>query len=342
MKNKLRYSLVFLMLILNVAFANAQFTASVTAFANATCHGGSDGSITVSVANPTSGATLTYKLFGNTNKTISSKSTTVTFTGLPAYQGYAIIVTDPSFGNATAGISLSSPKGATFSYSASSYCKTAGASNPSPIFPTPVEDWPGDTSGVFTSSPAGLSINSLTGVITLASSTAGSYTVSNTIAATGSCPALVATTTVVITDLPIATFSYTTPQCKIGTASPTLGAGGSNGVYSSTAGLTFVSSITGVIDLLNSSAGTYTVTNTIDSSGGCPIVSKTSNITVVAPSVATFSYTASPICKNNVSDPVPTYSGGGVAGTFSEVSGNLKFISTSTGQVNLTTSTAGI
>ena len=48
---------------------------------------------------------------------------------------------------------------------------------------------------------------------------------------------------------------------------------------------------------------------------------------------ATFSYTGTPYCQN-AANPSPTFSGGGVAGTFSSTVG-LVFVSTSTGQINL-------
>jgi hypothetical protein len=62
-------------------------------------------------------------------------------------------------------------------------------------------------------------------------------------------------------------------------------------------------------------------------------------ITIVAPPVATFTY-PTPICKNGT-NPLPTFTGGGVAGLFSSVPASLNFVSTSTGEINLTTTTPG-
>jgi hypothetical protein len=59
----------------------------------------------------------------------------------------------------------------------------------------------------------------------------------------------------------------------------------------------------------------------------------------VAIPTATFSYVASPLCQSSA-NPLPTYSGGAVAGTFSSTPG-LIFVSTSTGQVNLGASSSG-
>ena len=175
----------------------------------------------------------------------------------------------------------------------------------------------------------------------MSASTPGTYTVTNTIAAAGGCAAVTATSSITITALPVATFSYAaTPYCQnAANPSPTFSGGGVAGTFSSTAGLVFVSTATGQINLSASTPGTYTVTNTIAASGGCAAVTATSSITITALPVATFSYAASPYCQN-AANPSPTFSGGGVAGTFSSTAG-LVFVSTATGQINLSASTPG-
>ncbi len=82
--------------------------------------------------------------------------------------------------------------------------------------------------------------------------------------------------------LPVATFSYAgTPYCQnAANPSPTFSGGGVAGTFSSTAGLVFVSTATGQVDLSASTPGTYTVTNTIATSGGCAAVTATSSITI--------------------------------------------------------------
>ena len=141
--------------------------------------------------------------------------------------------------------------------------------------------------------------------------------------------------------MPVATFSYAaSPYCQTAAnPSPTFSGGGVAGTFSSTAGLVFVSTATGQINLSASTPGTYTVTNTIAASGGCAAVTATSSVTITALPVATFSYAASPYCQN-AANPSPTFSGGGVAGTFSSTAG-LVFVSTATGQINLSASTPG-
>jgi gliding motility-associated-like protein len=231
---------------------------------------------------------------------------------------------------ATASITITPLPIATFSYTASPYCKNG--TNPSPTFSG------GGVAGTFTST-AGLSINASTGVVNLAASTAGTYTVTNTIAAASGCPVVTATASITITPLPVATFSYTaSPYCQNGTnPSPTFSGGGVAGTFTSAAGLS-INASTGVVNLVVSTAGTYTVTNTIAAASGCPVVTATANITITPLPVATFSYTASPYCKNGT-NPSPTFSGGGVAGTFTSTAGLS--INASTGVVNLAASTAG-
>ena len=61
---------------------------------------------------------------------------------------------------------------------------------------------------------------------------------------------------------------------------PTFSGGGVAGTFSSTAGLVFVSTATGQVNLATSTAGTYTVTNTIAAANGCAVVTATSSITI--------------------------------------------------------------
>jgi gliding motility-associated-like protein len=230
---------------------------------------------------------------------------------------------------ATFAITITAPPIATFSYTASPYCSNAG--NPSPTFSG------GGVAGVFTST-AGLSINASTGLINLAASTSGTYTVTNTIASAGGCATVIATAQVTVTVLPIATFSYNSASyCKSG-ANPILAftGGGVAGIFSSTTGLSLTTA--GAIDLTTSTPGNYVVTNTIAASGGCGVVTATFAITITAPPIATFSYTASPYCSN-AGNPSPTFSGGGVAGVFTSTAGLS--INASTGVINLAASTAG-
>ncbi len=75
------------------------------------------------------------------------------------------------------------------------------------------------TGGTYSSS-AGLTINATTGAITPSTSTAGLYVVTYTIAATGGCPAVTATTNVSITAQVIPTFAAVAAICNGGALSP--------------------------------------------------------------------------------------------------------------------------
>jgi large repetitive protein len=257
--------------------------------------------------------------------------------GTPTGSGYRIRVV--SSAPATTGtdngvnITITAPSVATFSYTGTPYCSTAA--DPSPTFSG------GGVAGTFTSTAGLVFVSAATGQVDVSASTPGTYTVTNTIAASGGCPAVTATSSITVTAAPVGTFSYTgTPYCTTGTdPSPTFSGGGVAGTFTSTVGLVFISAATGQVDLSASTPGTYTVTNTIAASGGCAAVTATASITITAPQVATFSYTGTPYCAD-AADPSPTFSGGGVAGTFTSTAG-LVFVSAATGQVDLSASTPG-
>ena len=219
--------------------------------------------------------------------------------------------------------------GATFSYTGTPFC--VGGANPLPTFSG------GGLAGTFSATPAGLLIDAFTGMVDLSVSIPGTYTVTNTVAALGSCPAVTATATITIAF--VATFSYTgTPYCQnTGTVVPTYNGGGMAGTYTSSAGL-YLDAITGNVNLGLSNPGNYTVTNTIVASG-CPQVTATSSISITVAPEATFSYLGSPYCTGSP-NPSPTYSGNGVAGIFSATPSGLSINST-TGLVNLVLSIPG-
>ena len=110
----------------------------------------------------------------------------------------------------------------------------------------------GFTTGGTFSSTAGLSINSTTGVINVAASTPGSYSVAYNVAASGCqlAGSNNASITISSTVTPVTGFSYTTPVCSnAGNQSPILTTGfTTGGTFSSTAGLS-INSTTGVIDV---------------------------------------------------------------------------------------------
>lgn len=170
---------------------------NVTPSAPIICEGGS----TVLTA---SGAT-TYAWTPSTNLSSSTgTSVTASPTSTTTYtvQGFNGVCS----GTTTVTVTVQSPSDAEISYAGSPYCVDYSGN----ILPTIV----GTSGGVFTASPSGLSIVSSTGSITPSSSSPGTYTITYTLAATGSCPAYSTTTTVVITGLPIAPTLIPTDPCE--------------------------------------------------------------------------------------------------------------------------------
>ncbi len=96
-----------------------------------------------------------------------------------------------------------------------------------------------------------------------------------------------------------ASFEYTgTPYCSDASdPTPVLLNNSTAGTFSSTNGLTFLSTSTGEVDLSASTAGTYTVTNTIAATGGCPQVSADASLTITRLSITGFSYANASYCQ---------------------------------------------
>jgi hypothetical protein len=218
---------------------------------------------------------------------------------------------------------------ASISYSGTPYCKAA-----SPVDVTLT----GTTGGTFTSAPAGLTINGSSGQITPSSSTAGTYTVTYTIAASGDCGAVTTTANVTIINNPSASISYTgTPYCKTASAANISLTGSSGGTFTSApAGLTLNSS-SGQITPSNSTAGTYTVTYTIAAAGGCNSATATTAVTITERPTASISYEETPYCKATGASNVTLT--GTTGGTFTSSPSGLT-INSSSGQINPSSSTA--
>ena len=296
------------------------------------------GTFCVSGSNPT--ATVTGTAGGTFSTTagltIDAATGAITLSGSTPgtyVVTYSVAGSCPS--SSTQSVTITNAPAATFSYGPTPTFCVSGATAPAPSFGT------GASGGVF-SSTAGLTIDAATGVITLSSSTPGTYTVTNSIVASGGCAATSATTQVTITAAPVAAFSYgtTSTYCVSGTANPTvaLGTGATAGTFSSTTGLT-VNATTGAITLSSSTPGTYTVTNSIAAASGCAAVTATAQVTITAAPVATFSYATATGCAGSTGSATPTLGAGASAGTFSATTGLV--INATTGAINLATSTAG-
>jgi hypothetical protein len=130
----------------------------------------------------------------------------------------------------------------------------------------------GTTGGTYTALPAGLSIDASTGSIIPSTSSAGTYTVTYTIAALGGCSAVTATTTVTVNALPTLTITNPAPVCSPSTvditaASVTSGStGGLTYSYWTDAGATILFATP-----TTAGAGTYYIKGTLPATG-CYII----------------------------------------------------------------------
>jgi len=167
---------------------------------------------------------------------------------------------------------------ATITYGGSPFCTSGGTANVTRT---------GSTGGTYSATPAGLSVNSSTGAITLGTSSAGTYTVTYGIAASGGCAAFSTTASVVINSAPSATISYSgSPYCSSGGTASVTRTGSSGGAYTAAPAGLSINGNTGTINLGNSTAGTYTVAYGIAASGGCTAF--TATVTVVINSSVTW------------------------------------------------------
>lgn len=188
---------------------------------------------------------------------------------------------------------VNTPQLGDFSYAGSPYC--SNGSNP---VATLAE---GAVAGTFSyrnssGEATGLGgFNTTTGEITLSGSLAGTYTVLNTLPATGGCSPVIAEATVTITRLPVAAFEYAKTTYHQGEDNPSPvyltieGFTGIAGAFSSSSPLLNFASAEGVppgtINLATTEPGTYTVTNTILAALGCQDVTHTFDVTITLPPV---------------------------------------------------------
>ena len=190
--------------------------------------------------------------------------------------------------------------------------------------------------GTFTASPTGLVFsNSSSGTIDLSASVSNTYiiTFNSTV---GGCPSTVTTTLQIIgQDDP--TFSYDSATYCVNDSNPTPTITTPGGAFSSSASLT-LNTVTGEITTSTSSPGTYTVTYT--TAGTCTDTTSV-EVTIYALDNASFSYPSLSYCVSDT-DPIPTLTASQtlIGGTFTAGSG-LTFTSSSTGIIDLSSSTAG-
>ncbi|MDP9076471.1 MAG: gliding motility-associated C-terminal domain-containing protein [Bacteroidota bacterium] len=170
-------------------------------------------------------------------------------------------------------VTVTSPNNPQFQYPTGTVC--TASPNVTPVINNP-------SGGTFSASSAGLVfVSTTTGEINISASSPGRYTI--TFTGTGTC-VVPQTASFSIVTVANAAFSYKPGYCQDeNNPRPTfnVGAGASAGSFSATpAGLVFVNTSTGEIDLKRSKAGNYTITNNIAASGGCASASSSTSIII--------------------------------------------------------------
>lgn len=163
-------------------------------------------------------------------------------------------------------------KNTSIAYNTTHYCTSAAPVNATVT---------GNGGGVFSSTP-GLTLNASTGTITPATSTAGEYKIVYTVAATGECSEFTTATTIYIDQAPSASIAYGSgPYCAGGGIIYPTFTGTTGGIFSANNGL-YIDPATGRIDLAANVPGEYTVTYSIEASGGCGAAGYTAPVSIVA------------------------------------------------------------
>jgi large repetitive protein len=154
----------------------------------------------------------------------------------------------------------------------------------------------------------------------------------------GTCASSRAGVTVTVPSFPFPQFSYPSGTfCPSGVNPVPVINNASGGTFSAApAGLVFVSTTTGQINLAASTPGTYSISFT--NNAPCPQTTS-SFVTISAMPNAQFSYAAS-YCQNAATF-LPTFAAGASAGVFTASPAGLRLVDPSTGEVNPPASTPG-
>ena len=230
---------------------------------------------------------------------------------------------------------------ADIAYANATYCLNESNPSPSTILPT-------TPTGTFSAAPAGLSIDTNSGLIDLSASTAGTYTITYTITEAG-CTSSDDFTVTIVAPPTITTFEYAgTPFCrndaspvKTPSITPTLGANETATFSATPTGLNF-NTTNGEIDVSASDAGTYTITYTVTNSvTGCQSVATTTvDINDVAVPVYAYSQGSYCIEASTITPATLTPAGGTITISATPASANLS-INTTTGEIDLSASDVG-
>jgi len=282
---------------------NAAFTYSSSTY----CQTGADPSATITGL---AGGTFSSSPGGLVFLSTSTGQIDVSASALNTYTvTYTTSGTCPN--TSSVNITITSAPAATFSY-AGPYCQSAA--NPTPTFSG------GGSAGTFSSTAGLVFVNVNTGQINLSASTPGTYTVTNTIAASGGCASAVATNTITINPSPVITATPASQTICSGSATSialsssiggtsyswTVSQTGTSGA-SAGSGSSIAQTLTAT-GAVNGTA-TYTVTSL---SGGCAGNTLIIPITVKPLPTVTPSPVAQTICSGNTTSITLT---GSLAGT---------------------------
>ncbi len=146
--------------------------------------------------------------------------------------------------------------------------------------------------------------------VSAATSSAGTVAYLFTPVAAG-CTGAAVNPIVTVNPMPYANFALPYPACQF-TSNIFPSLGGTAGVFTSLpAGLVFVDSLTGEIDLTTSTPGTYDITNTIAASGGCPAINSTYTSFAISPFVDPTITDVLPVCYGDAAFNFVSASAGG-------------------------------
>ena len=174
--------------------------------------------------------------------------------------------------NTTASVIVGAAPSASISYDGSPYCSGGGSVDVTRT---------GTAGGTYAAVPGGLSISASTGQIDLGASTAGTYTVTYSIAASGGCALFTTSAPLVIGTAPSAMIEYNgSPYCTSDVSVNVTRTGSGGGVYSSVPSGLSLNAATGNIDPGANTPGAFTVTDDIAASGGWDSFSTTADLVI--------------------------------------------------------------
>jgi gliding motility-associated-like protein len=195
----------------------------------------------------------------------------------------------------------------------------------------------GASGGAYSITPAGLTIDPVTGTLNPSAALAGTYTIRYTIPASLPCPAYITTTTVTVSSTPAASISYPAICSSDGITSVQL-TGSAGGAFSSTAGLN-INTTTGAITPASSTPGTYTVTYTVAPSPPCAGFTTSAPVTITPAPTATITYQPATLCNiisaaGTPNPPITPILTGNTGGTYTIAPATGLTINATTGTVN--------